>query len=205
MGLLGIKLDRHRLRPGDTSTWKMGPDGIVQGDTDVTREKLPGYFAGGDKFTGRDALAGVLAAIGDVFAQRGGMQPMAMQNLMGGRQDIMDRAREAQAAQLARQQGREDFLWKQRNTIPAPNDTERDYNFMTQTVGKDAADGWLRRRGDPLVNMTLPNGQFFSGPQSAIPQALGGEQAPARPVGKLTPLTGGDTGNGVGGFPRYRR
>jgi hypothetical protein len=117
-------------------------------------------------------------------------------------------------AQSLQKQGDQWDLWvrqqeyERANPKPAaPNDTERDYSFMVQTVGKEAADNWLRRRGDPLVNMTLPNGQFYSGPASQLPQALGGAQQPARKTiggktyeqrnGTWFEVDGGQPGGGV--------
>lgn len=75
--------------------------------------------------------------------------------------------------------------WERANPKPVNNDTIADYNFRTQTLGKDAADEWLRRGNDPFVNMSLPGGVFYAGPQSGIGAALGQpsqpQAAPASP------------------------
>lgn len=86
--------------------------------------------------------------------------------------------RERKAAMLARVRELEDYKSKkqidQQFAPPVRNDTVEDYRFRVQTLGQEAADDWLRRSGDPIVNTTLPNGQFYSGPQSGLPTALGG-------------------------------
>ena len=99
---------------------------------------------------------------------------------------------------IARQQ------WEIEHPKAVVNDTVNDYNFRAGTLGKDAADQWLQRSGDPIVNVTLPGNRFYSGPQSGLAAALGGG-APAaaapleRPVGKLRPL--GGPGATPGTFP----
>jgi hypothetical protein len=57
------------------------------------------------------------------------------------------------------------------------------------------------REGDPVVTITLPNGQMYSGPRSGLAQAMMGGGAPPKPIGKLTPLNGGPTVSPLGGFP----
>lgn len=90
---------------------------------------------------------------------------------------------------------------------PAPNDTERDYTFMVNTLGKPAADAWLTNKGDPFVTTNLPGGGFYNGPQSGLVARLGGGDpvspqgaVPTAPVGKLTPIGGGPTQPASGGF-----
>lgn len=98
--------------------------------------------------------------------------------------------------------------WERANPKPASNDTVADYNFMVQTLGRPAADRWLATRGDPIVNATLPNGQFISAPASMVPQFLGGAQTkPSTPSTMGTTLPdgwkideGGQTASPSGGF-----
>jgi hypothetical protein len=52
---------------------------------EMPREKPRSFFQGGDKFTGRDAIAGLLAAVGDAFANQSGMPVGATEGLLGGR------------------------------------------------------------------------------------------------------------------------
>jgi hypothetical protein len=127
-----------------------------------------------------------------------------------------------------RQEGREDFLWQQKNRAPSPNDTERDYNLILERYGQKAADQWMMNRIDPVVNIPLPGGATYMGPRSAMPGALGGSQMepsrsgpPAAAVealranpalkddfdrkygsGASSRYLGGGVGNGAGNFRR---
>lgn len=125
--------------------------------------------------------------------------PLALSTLQGQRADEaqkfqLRKLQEQQAAEGRRQQ--EQWLFELAHPKPVNNDTTADYDFITQRLGKPAADDWLRRKGDPIVSTTLPNSQFYSGPQSGLAAALGGAPAavPSAPVGKLTPLPSGGPG-----------
>jgi hypothetical protein len=125
---------------------------------------------------------GIAGSIGDFLLQRAGAAPIyapAMQE-----QRIL--ARQQALRQQSLQDGRDTWLmeqkWKRENPEPVNNDTVNDYQFMSQTVGKDVADGWLKHRGDPMVNVTLPGNRFYSGPQSGLAAALGGGAPPAAPA-----------------------
>lgn len=64
----------------------------------------PSFWEGGDKFRTRDGIAGLLAVLGDAFAQQGGGQGGAVQNLSGGRLHALDMARkQAQQEAITRQ------------------------------------------------------------------------------------------------------
>lgn len=85
------------------------------------------------------------------------------------------------------------------------NDTINDYNFISSKLGENAATGWLRNLQDPMVTVPLSNGSVYSGPRSGLADALAGtfggnSSAPPKPVGKLTPITGGAASNGGGNF-----
>jgi hypothetical protein len=56
------------------------------------------------------------------------------------------------------------------------------------------------KQGDPDVFVTLPNGQVYAGPKSGLAQALMGGAPPQKPVGRLTPISGGPTPPASGGF-----
>lgn len=138
--------------------------------------------------------------------------------------------RKAQAAQVARQQEWDDWVrreqWKRDNQTTAPNDTERDYAFITQRLGKEAADDWLRRRGDPDIALSLPGNRFYAGPRSELGAVLGQGQAQGGANPDNTPTiedgyqytpgpggranqgnwkqVGGGGGNATGGFPQRR-
>jgi hypothetical protein len=243
-GIFGTDPDAMYLPTGlNPAKRKRGPLGLLEGGEDYEafmpkvnqndqsaineyasapeQKGLLSFWQGGEKFGGRDALSGLLMAVGDAFDREGGGEGGSLNAMIGGRAKAMADAQAAAKKSAERDQlidagvaaGR---TREQMNLIvggaanygdfkaPTPNDTERDYNFMMQTVGKEAADSWLRRRGDPFVNMTLPNNQFYSGPQSGLQTALGGYQSappPAAPVGKLTPI-GGPQGSPAGGFRR---
>lgn len=159
----------------------------------------PGFWQGGGKFGVRDGIAGLLAIVGDTLSQRGGGQAGAVDMLAGGRSRAMEMAKKAaeqaklvQAAQrlgiggdqvALAQGGLGELLPKQ----PSPNDTERDYQFITQRLGPQAADDWLRTKGDPYVTVPLGPNRIYSGPRSGLGGAMGG-QLPTAPVGRLTPI-----------------
>lgn len=66
----------------------------------ATESKPKGFWQGGDKFTGKDALAGLLAAVGDGLMMNAGGEGAAVGMLAGGRTKARDKA-EKQAAQQA--------------------------------------------------------------------------------------------------------
>ena len=159
--------------------------------------KKPGFFGQGG--VGR-AIAGYL---GDALLRQADMAPIYTPSMMQQRQ-LEAMTQQAEAQRRAKfDDWRQQYDYERTNPKASTNDTVADYTFMTQTLGKDAADKWLARRGDPFINTTLPNGQFYSGPQSGLETALrsmgqGAQQGspPPKPVGKLTPIApGGATGN----------
>lgn len=82
------------------------------------------------------------------------------------------------------------------------NDTIDDYNFRAQTLGKDAADQWLRSAGDPIVTIPLGENRIYSGPRSGIGAAMQGAAMPQRPqIGSVIadPRKGG-AASGQSGF-----
>jgi hypothetical protein len=158
--------------------------------------KKPGFFGQGG--IGR-AIAGYF---GDALLRQADMDPIYVPSMMQQRQ-LEAMTQQAEAERRAKfQDWQQQYDYERANPKATNNDTVADFNFMTQTLGADEAKKWLARRGDPMVNVTLPNGQFYSGPQSGLAQALGGAaqtpQAapPPKPIGKLTPIApGGATGN----------
>lgn len=231
MGLFG---KRTRLRPGDTSTWQMGSDGLLQGDTTVRNDPVQGYWQGGDGFSGRDGLAGVLAVIGDAFAQRGGGQPMAMRNLMGTRNDAVQMAREAQAAQQKYQQSVQaltaaGYPPEQAKAMAMgvlkPSDVKPD-RMMTksgdivafgndgqpQTAYRETAPDLLPVQGAGVFAMDRHTGQPFGGSGPTVGTIEDGHRFkggnPGDPNSWEPVGVGGGTGNGAGSFrtaPRFRR
>lgn len=81
---------------------------------------------------------------------------------------------------------------------PAPNDTERDYQFILEKDGPEAAQLWLKNRYDPIVNIPLPDGVYL-GPRSQLPSTVGGAPVKTQPKGQLRPY-GGPMPSASGGF-----
>lgn len=104
-------------------------------------------------------------------------------------------------------QWKRQFDYERAHPAAPNNDTVSDYNFRVQTLGKEAADAWLRSAGDPDIALTLPGNRFYSGPRSGLAAALSGGNSPAptRPaIGTEIPdprKRGGAPSQGGGTFP----
>lgn len=88
----------------DYNDFEMGPEAQAALDRasvapESEKKGLLGFWQGGDKFTARDGIAGLLAAVGDAFAQENGMQGSAVSGLTGGRAKAMAAAKAAMAEQ----------------------------------------------------------------------------------------------------------
>jgi len=70
------------------------PMGNWGGDGKAPKERRKGFWEGGDKFRGRDAIAGLLAAVGDAFAAQNDQEGYGVKSLLGGRLDAREYARE---------------------------------------------------------------------------------------------------------------
>lgn len=159
----------------------------------------PSFFGNGG--VGRN----IAGAIGDYLLQQAHMQPIYAPLQQQARaqtfaqQQYQQHRADAQTDWLAQQE------WERANPKPIVNDTVNDYNFRAQTLGEDDAKLWLKRSGDPIVNVTLPGNRFYSGPASGLQAALGAgaaapAPAPAPPGVTFTPLPAG----GAGGSPPAR-
>lgn len=152
-----------------------------------------GFWQGGQKVGGRDVLAGLMAIIGDTISRNSGGQGFATQGLMGGRLDALEMAKAAQAAQVKRQHDWDDKVawheYQRANPMPVNNDTINDFNWYK---GLSDEDRQIYHQMKPEYRQG-PDGKFYR-------IDIGEGPMPTRPVGKLTQLTGGGTGNGVGGF-----
>jgi hypothetical protein len=110
---------------------------------------------------------------------------------------------------LHRQAQMDDWIKQQQyqSAHPDPSPMERDvqaWAAMTPEQRVQYQDMQKAKEGDPIVTITLPNGQMYSGPRSGLAAAMmGGGQMPQKPVGNLTPINGGPTASPSGGFPGY--
>jgi hypothetical protein len=108
------------------------------------------------KFFGKGGVGrGIAGTIGDFLMQQSGMAPVygpAMQ-----RQQEME-----QRMQLYQQQRQDEYNdWVKRqqyeaeNRQPAPNDTERDYEFIKSQLGEDSARSFLESKANPQQYMQV--------------------------------------------------
>jgi hypothetical protein len=148
-------------------------------------------------------IAGI---IGDTLASLTDGQPIFTMNMMRERQQRADA--EASEAQWSRRREADNQDWMQReqwqraNPAPtAPSELERVLEASgIQRNSPQWTQAMQQRRDsllkpDPEIIQTLPNGQLYVGPRSGLASALtgGGAAAPAKPVGRLTPVDGGPT------------
>lgn len=161
----------------------------------------PKQNAGREPGTGIGAL--IVGSIGDALLQHSGGQPVYAQNMMQRREMAMRSQMAAAERQAKWEDWKRQFDYEAAHPKPMNNDTVNDYQFIAQQLGEDAAKQYLRNLGDPMVNIPLSDGRFYSGPRSGMGAAMGGMQGPARPVGKLTPI-GGPSQPAAGNFrPGY--
>jgi hypothetical protein len=151
---------------------------IMQGQAPMPEQRS--FWQGGGKFTGRDALAGALAAIGDGLRGWSGGPTGAIEGLMASR---MAPAQEA-AAMAAEQRKRAAELADYRSKLeiqqefaqpedPKPGSFEW---YQTATPEQRA----IYDQYNPVIATT------WQGPVPVSRSSLGG--APAAPVGRLTPI-----------------
>lgn len=159
------------------------------------------------QFFGEGGLGRILAgAIGDGLLQHVGMQPVyapAMRQQGEARMEDVKWQRD-RMGRLQDWQAEQDYT----RAHPAMPQMMQDAQaWQTMTPDQRTAYQQSQDSKGGMVNMTLPNGQFYAGPKSGIADALGGGQSPptpamGRPVGKLTPINGGPTQPASGGFRR---
>ena len=143
---------------------------------------------------------GVLA---DFVAGLAGQQGPYLASL-NARRDVDERRQQAEAERMAK---REDWQWQEQykrdNPAPSNNDTVSDYNFISQNLGAEAANQYLRNMGDPIVTVPLPNGQIYTGPRSQMGAVMTGQQGGDSEWGDpVDVIPGGGRSNAPGGFPR---
>lgn len=111
-GIFGVPYGSRRKRGGlfdpqleTPNSVEMAPPLGSDFDEEDPKKGLLGFWQGGDKFTARDGIAGLLAAVGDAFAQENGMEGSAVSGLTGGRAKAMAEAKKAEQEQQLMQAG----------------------------------------------------------------------------------------------------
>lgn len=194
-----MSLFGSRYKRPDTSQWQM-QGGLVQAP-DARMEKEAGFWQGGDHFGGRDAIAGILAAIGDAFARQSGGEGWATQNLMGGRLSAIEMAKKAQQQQALMQAAQRkglsaDDVMLQQGGIDLPKPEEptafmRNEQYVGQKYGQDAG----RAYAAPALYGTAqgPDGRYYP------------KTTPHLDPNEWEPIDeGGPTSPASGNFPRTR-
>lgn len=144
----------------------------------------------GGKFKGRDALALALGAIGDAFTGR----PVTSQLILGNMQQRRQAEQQQLQAQQQRIEGREDKIWEWQNKpqqAPDPTTFQRDYQYILETQGPEAAQQYMANKVNPPVWRQGADGQFYR-VETAQPQAFNPDDWEV--------VEGGAGGNASGGF-----
>lgn len=147
----------------------------LEGDgTLPTMPKRPGLFGQGGK--GWDVLGGTA----DTLLQMRGAPPVYND---GSSERLRQLILQAQIAQQTHQANRQYDL--ENPAPPAPNDTERDYQFWKERLTPEQFNQWLANRVYSPPHFGVVDG---------VPAMIGGyggnDAPPSAPVGKLTPLGG---------------
>lgn len=159
------------------------------------------------KYSKGQIIAGIIAdALAGAAGQQGQMAALWNREREQTRQQAQEQAR----WHRDRTAGLEDYEAKQRieqrYKVPEIPPMLRDAQaWATMTPEQRTAYGQMKQAGagDPDVFITLPNGQVYAGPRSGLAAAMmGGATVPQKPVGKLTPINGGQTPPASGPFPR---
>lgn len=106
-GIFGVPYGSRRKRGGLFDPRLETPDSVEMApplgsdfDEEDPKKGLLGYWQGGDKFTWKDAGAGLLAVVGDAFARENDDEGSAVSNLTGGRVKAMAEAKAAQKQEM---------------------------------------------------------------------------------------------------------
>lgn len=212
MGLFGKSKFKRAFEPYQMP----GTPGI--GDGIAAETKPTSFWQGGEKFGFRDALSGILAAVGDAFAQQGGGHGGSVQSLLGGR---------LKAAEMAKEQAQQEQVYKQLiaagidpakaglvvsgaakygDVAPKPEELPTQarmaewYRTATpeQKLAYDQTNPIITGGyGSALIQrQTLPTGGGGGGALTPMTQ---------EEIRKLGLPEGGPSSPATGGFPRYRR
>ena len=161
-------------------------------------ERPNGFWQGGEKIRGKDALAGLLAVISDTASQLGGNQGNAIEGLLGGRSSALDEFKKKAEQERKMQElialGAannipENVVRAQAAGLKLPEQEKR--KGRRPVAGPTGVYVW---DGDSEQFVTPPGG----GPGGTDSGWVDIDENEARRLG------GGGTGNGAGGFP-FRR
>lgn len=167
----------------------------------------PGFLAPGSKGA---LIAGIL---GDGLATLSGGQAVVLPQMMAQQRDAQRAQQEQVQWDRRRVADREDKQWEWANK-PKEDDA---YTRMMRAAGIDPTSPTgqalykkkVERDASPFVTTTLPNGQFYAGPQDGLIDAITGATGPASPATLPKPrrlgpvvnaIPGGAGGNTSGGF-----
>lgn len=209
----------NKLRRYDTAKWLMPKDGPI--DVGDSMDEPVGFFQGGKDIRGRDWLAAGLGAVADTFDPSG--KGGALDSLMGGRKAALGDARKVAEQQQQLQQliaagvpaDKARLVVggvggaKYSDVAPkAPEDDVFTRALRAGGIDPDSPQGqeMYRQRATTMAS-PAPNfvgdgmggGRWVQPPPPQVPGDV------TRPVGRITPMTGGGVGNGAGGFPRRYR
>lgn len=146
----------------------------------------------------------LLGVLGDSLSIAGGGQATFVPGLLEQRQRQQALAYAAQQQEKQRQQGLQDWVWKQQyeaaHPKPINNDTVADYQFIVQILGEAAGKEFLRNKANPPQYRQGPDGQFYridTSPTGAPPTFT------AQDWDNAAPMQGGQSATPTGGFRQF--
>lgn len=167
-----------------------------------------GFWQGGDKFTGRDAIAGIMAAIGDALSRQSGGQGMnAAMGLAQSRLSAINAAKKQQQEQAQIQQDaqilmRAGYPPEQAIAMATGNLKPSDVKGPEPTAAQRNTEWWMKaspaeRAAYEQMNPIINNGPYG---QQVIPRGslsgMGRQYDPNEWEDIPDPRMGGATGNG---------
>ena len=190
--------------------------GLVEGDQPWMNPRPDVFTPKQDGMDPMDPMAAkprskgqmIAGIISDALAGFNGQQGQFGQMIARERQQQQADQREEVQWTRRRQQQNDDWTQREDYKRANPDPTAMERNLSTyQGWGPEqrAAYGDMQQaeRGDPFVTTTLPNGQFYAGPQSGLIGALTGHgAAPAAKPRRLGPVVDAMPGGAGASAPR---